>query len=132
MESIKGFETYSINRQGEVWRNGRKLRPFGKYPTLSLSKDNTTTSKYVHRLVAETFIPNPENKPFVHHKDGNTANYCADNLEWVTHHENISYRETGLNVDQRGKVCVYIRAEDKPLWNAIPNKSSWLSQKLRE
>lgn len=47
--------------------------------------------KYRHRLIAETFIPNPNNLPEVNHKDEDKTNNCADNLEWCTHEYNINY-----------------------------------------
>ena len=51
-------------------------------PTVTLEKDGNSKVFEVKYLVAETFVPNPDNKPFVIHKDGNKMNNRADNLEW--------------------------------------------------
>lgn len=60
------------------------------YPMVSLDGK----SYLIHRLVAEAFIPNPENKPCVDHIDGNKLNADASNLRWVTYHENNSNPNT--------------------------------------
>lgn len=61
------------------------------YKLVKLYKDNKKYIKKVHRLVAETFIPNIENKPQVNHIDGNKQNNNIYNLEWVTNKENIKH-----------------------------------------
>lgn len=67
----------------------------------------------VHRLVAETLVPNPENKPEVHHKDANPFNHHPSNLEWVTRKENIQemYRMSGLG-PTRNQVPVNLYYKD--------------------
>ena len=68
-----------------------------KYPTYNLTLQEGKKQIKIHRMVAETFIPNTENKPIVNHKDGDTHNYCKDNLEWVTEKENSQHAiKTGL------------------------------------
>lgn len=60
----------------------------------------------VHRMVAELYIPNPENKPWVNHIDGNKENNHFSNLEWVTEKENSKHaRQNGLMCDMNGELC---------------------------
>lgn len=61
------------------------------YLTVHLYKDTVRTVKLVHRLVAEAFIPNPDNLPEVNHKDENKHNNTSKNLEWCTRAYNGSY-----------------------------------------
>lgn len=83
---------YYIDEQGTVYGKyvhtlKPKLDRYG-YLVHGLSVDGKVVHKTVHRMVAETFIPNPENKPVVNHIDGNKLNNHVDNLEWCTVHEN--------------------------------------------
>ena len=74
-----------------------KIRIRRDYPTVYLSRNGHGMNMRVHRAVALAFIPNPEGKPCVNHKDGNKNNCRADNLEWVTYKENDRHAsENGL------------------------------------
>ena len=61
------------------------------YEIVSLSNDCKSKTKRVHRLVAEAFLSNKDNKKCVNHKDGNKLNNKLENLEWVTHSENLNH-----------------------------------------
>lgn len=61
------------------------------YMVITTGKTGTRRMMSVHRIVAEAFVPNPNNLPEVNHIDCNRANNCADNLEWCTHFDNIQY-----------------------------------------
>lgn len=96
---------YRVNQYGDVLGiRGKLLKGFihpKGYKHVFLG--NGDCSK-VHRLVAQAFIPNPENKPEVNHKDGNKLNNHVSNLEWVTHLENMQHAyKTGLAKTQVGE-----------------------------
>lgn len=80
-----------IDKNGNVFHNGKLLKPTKNkngYLSVELWENGNRKRVYVHRLVAEKYIPNPENKREVNHKDGNKLNNSVDNLEWVTSSEN--------------------------------------------
>lgn len=68
------------------------------YLRVVLSSNGEVKKFLVHRLVAMAFIPNPEDKPTVNHKDGDKQNNCVENLEWNTYSENNQHKYTDLNL----------------------------------
>lgn len=158
---IKGYEElYEVSDTGEVRSVDRVLSVTNQkerlfkgrvllqtmnkqvqYKQVSLWKENKGTSYYVHRLVAEAFIPNPESKPEVNHIDGNRQNNHISNLEWVTSGENsLHASKTGLRVYTNRLTkdefldCLYdvINGESyQSLSSRVPYKIPFLSTKLR-
>lgn len=109
---IKDYNNYFISTTGKVWSLSSEniLVPQISYDYLRLTiggKKNPK-KKYVHRLVAEAFLENKNNYLVVNHKDGNKKNCNIDNLEWVTHSENVlhSIYNLGNNLrTQSNKKC---------------------------
>lgn len=88
----KWEDLYSITTTGNVFsiRKNRFLKKSirGQYYCVTLCRDKYNVRESIHRLVAKTFLLNPENKPVVNHKDGNKLNNNIENLEWATYSEN--------------------------------------------
>lgn len=93
---VKGFENYLVSSLGNVKTINGKLKKVvydskNDYGYVELWKNNKGKKFRIHRLVAETFIPNTLGKEQVNHIDGDKKNNCVSNLEWVTPKENIRH-----------------------------------------
>ena len=118
-------DRYSVSNFGRIKSNyankERILKPHTNhygYLMVSLQIDKTKKTCSVHRLVAQAFIPNPDNLLEVNHKDEDKTNNCVDNLEWCTTEYNCSYgtrnvrkgincRKPICSVDENGNVTHY-------------------------
>ena len=107
-KDVVGYEEfYEVSNYGRVYNKTRKI-PFrdkfyyrpgkmkllsinGNYNLMVLNKGRAQKSVYVHRIVAMAFVPNPHNKGYVDHIDGNPLNNKAENLRWCTNRENVNY-----------------------------------------
>ncbi len=95
---VKSYDmTVKRGRGGHFIKKGRILKNslqnnkgYLRY-RVNLSNGDTIKMFKVHRLVAEAFVANPQNKPHINHKDFNSLNNNASNLEWVTNLENLQY-----------------------------------------
>jgi hypothetical protein len=91
----KRLTWYSMSEKCETLTVQERIlspgKDFNGYFKVNLNKNGKSKNYFVHRLVALAFIPNPENKPQVNHKDLDKINNNLSNLEWVTHQENISH-----------------------------------------
>lgn len=131
---LNGEETkYLVSTTGKIYRyKGGELkelkitRSSKGYVKVRISIDGKVYNRNIHRMVAETFIPNPENKPEVNHKDTNKKNNKISNLEWVTRKENAdhayenglfgkneSFSKSTISNNTCIKICEYLQDTDK-------------------
>lgn len=96
---IQGYDRYEVSNLGQVRRENKVSQcSHNGYYRVSLWKEGVKTNMYVHRLVALTFLPNPDAKPTVNHKDHNRKNNSLDNLEWATYQEQSLHSPSPLGV----------------------------------
>ena len=146
---IKGYSNYEVSNLGNIRninyhnekrkQNLKQIKSNRRFMVVSLPYKDGFKSVPIHRLVAETFIPNPDNLPQVNHIDGNRYNNTINNLEWCTSEQNIEHAiKTNLikcrpiiQYDLQGNIikewrsissaCKYYN--DKNIWRAIYSKT---------
>jgi len=117
-----------ITKDGRIIQNGveRKLhsRKSDGYVVTSINNK----LRYVHRLVAEKYLPNPHNLPVINHKDGNTSNNHIDNLEWTTKRKNCEHaRLNGLSETKSQGIKDLTFEEVKKIFNMRRNGETYKS-----
>lgn len=124
-KSVKDYEgLYEISNLGRI-KSCDRIVNFGKQKRLSkgiiltintagsnynhikLSKNGVIKRKYIHRLVCEAFIPNPDNKPEINHINEDKRDNRVQNLEWVTKKENMNRNNIGKRVWEKAKLYKY-------------------------
>ena len=115
MRDIPGYENlYAATEDGRIWsyRAKRFLKPFDNgygYLKASLYKDGKRKIYFLHRLIAETYLPNQDNLPQVNHKDEDKTNNALSNLEYCDAKYNINFgtrTERAAKALPRKVICV--------------------------
>jgi len=106
--TIPDFPDYKVSDRGNILNinSGRILKPgLYTYKKVYLYKKGRPYMRYVHRLVAQSFIPNPEGKKEVNHKDFDKHNNHVSNLEWVSYSENNAHAIERVRGSMKGLAC---------------------------
>ena len=131
-----GFESlYVVSNLGNIQSTTRYKKALKLYEDkdgylyVKLYKNKKPNHILVHRIVAKTFIPNPLNKAAVNHIDFNKKNNCVDNLEWVTHKENILWSHSNHRYHKKGKTVYQYDINNNFIkkWNSIKEASEALN-----
>lgn len=131
-KQINGFSNYFINKDGILLSRNvgtilREIRPQNTnsgYKSVKIENDNGELKHMaIHRLVALTFLPNPNNLTDVNHIDGNKTNNCVENLEWCTRSYNCKVAYESKPKNQKTKCELFVNGESYGMFDSI-NKAS--------
>ena len=139
-KDVVGYEgLYAVSSEGRL-RSFKRNKVTGElmslpvnstgYIRVSLHKEGSRTNHYVHRLVAQAFIPNPNNLPHINHRDENPLNNKVSNLEWITKKDNNNYgtrtQRVVANTDyeKRNQTEGYKHRLDNVDWDSVGEKHS--------
>lgn len=135
MKFIPGYENlYAVDELGNVHstistkaRRKGVLKPHikNRYLAINLFKDGKCKHFYIHRLVAEAFIPNPNNLPEVNHKDCNKHNNKVENLEWCDRKHNLQHSyDKGLKRCGESHGCAKLTVENVKVIREMRGKTT--------
>ena len=110
-----------VNKKGEVKKDSGEILLLSDngagYLTFGVPSEGTQRRKYIHRAVAEAFIPNPDNLPQVNHIDCNKSNNTVENLDWVTRSQNIiEAHKAGRMVKRTSNGQINKLTEEQVVW----------------
>ncbi len=121
MKKIKDFN-YSITEQGRIFSHYRNrflinvLINFHGYKYIPLWKNGKRFMKKVHRLIAQAYIPNPYDKPFINHINGIKTDNSLKNLEWCTYLENMKHAHETKLIDNKGSKNGMSKLTKEDVW----------------
>ena len=126
IKKIPNYDNYYIYDNGDVINKATNKLLKGSigengYKYYRLSKNNQKTMLYAHRLVAESFLENPNNLPIVNHKDGNKLNNNIDNLEWVDYSANMIHAYDKNLIKKCRQKEYYEKDQPNEIWKRIQN-----------
>lgn len=138
-------EGVDSNRVYKISNLGRVMKPCGNiavlsdngngYKTCAIRLDKKQGREYIHRLVAQAFIPNPDNLPQVNHIDCNKDNNCVSNLEWISASKNILHAHAEGRMKKRleyGDIKVLTKDQVYDLYLSVKRDKVGISEKARQ